>query len=159
MDNGADGGNRGAADNAIDFGALNNSGTDDFAKVVEVDGSRASQETKKALGQVAVGYAVDLSKDQIDKDTYKELKDVVASFEKKNEANGEKYVDLHGMADRRNEIMTESLDKNWNRKFGGAAVAASGTEVMDFGQLVNEQGDGQSASDGAPMNQGGEQAA
>lgn len=131
-----DGGNRGNTGRAVDFEALNKSQT--------------TQEMKKALGQVAVGYAVDLSKDEIDKDTYKELKDVMASFEKKNEVSGEKYVDLYGMANRRNEIMTESLDKNWNRQFGGAAVEANDTEVMDFTQLANEQ-------DGA-VDQGGEQA-
>lgn len=152
MDNGANGGNRGTAGGAVDFGAPNDASADNFAKVVETDSSKVGHETKRALGQVAVGYAVDLSKDEIDKDTYKELKGVVASFERNNEANGEKYVDLHGMADKRNEIMTESLDKNWSRKFGGAAVEADSvdTEVMDFEQLANGITE--------VANQGGEQA-
>ncbi len=145
MDNSANGGNGGDfAGMTQDFGALEN-----FAKATEAD-SKASNETKKAMGQAAAtGYAVDLTGEEISQEDFKEIKNKIGSGFKMKGANGEDDVDLHAMADWEGEMMAKSLKGSFQRDFGGKAVEAAkmAANVMDFADFAKGDNSGDAKND------------
>lgn len=126
MDNGANGGNGGGfAGGADSFGAPQS-----FSEATtKPEADKRRDDTKKALGQMAVGY-VDLTGTEIDKTTYNELKGGVDRFKE-----GKEGTDLNALADWRDKLMTESLDRSFNRKFGGKAVDIAQNEILEFDKL------------------------
>lgn len=132
MENGVNGGNGGDPVKGI-FGA-----PQDFAEMVNgQEKSKLPDDTKKMMGQMAVGY-VDLTGDEISKEDYKELEDGLAKFKKKGK-DGKEEVDFHAMDDwRQKDLMVESLDQAYNRKFGGK-IAEATQKVMDFDALMGEK--------------------
>lgn len=126
MDNGANGGNGGGfAGGANSFGVPQS-----FSEAMtKSETDKRRDDTKKALGQMAVGY-VDLTGEEMDKTTYNELKGGVDKFKE-----GKEGIDLNALADWRDKLMTESLDRSFNRKFGGKVVDIAQNEILEFDKL------------------------